>query len=186
MDYVRPYINNYPIDELVDLLSFKYDNNIFSQVQVLLSKPERQCTFHHELPIYLKVALLEFSKLSDVLTEHRRKEDEVIFPYIKAIFHYSKKNINEEKIPSLMLDRALENASKEHDAIVGGFEKIRQICRNYIVPEDAGDLTKLYLNNLQQLEMDYYQQIYIEDKVLFPRCKDLEKRLTTIDNQKAS
>lgn len=186
MDYIRPYINNYPIDELVDLLSFKYQNVIYGQIHVLLSKPDVQCTFHYQLPIYLKVALLEFRKLSDMLAEHRKKDDEIIFPYIKAIVQYGKEGRYVEKIPSLMLDRALENASKEHASILEGFEKIRQICKNYIVPEDAGELTKLYLNTLQQLEMDYYQQVYLEDKVLFPRCKALEKKLAMLDNQKAS
>jgi len=122
--------------------------------------------------------LLEINKLAqevcDEMSEHMVKEENVLFPYVKHIV--SSKNQAHQKFDSLdTVKEPIDIAVTEHELVGGNMDKIRDISRNYQLPEDACASYSYLFKTLDEFENDLHIHVHLENNILFPKAIAMEK-----------
>jgi len=107
-----------------------------------------------------------FMALQEELMLHMRKEELVLFPYIKEI-----EKIYREGIPPSALSNitapimVMEN---EHEEAGKLMEKLRKITNDYTPEETACTTHRVTLAELKEFEENLHQHVHLENNILFP------------------
>ncbi|WP_017753508.1 iron-sulfur cluster repair di-iron protein [Calidifontibacillus oryziterrae] len=104
-----------------------------------------------------------FHDLSKELMEHIIKEDEIIFPLIKAYVS----NPTEEARGKVTT--AITELENEHDKAGDLLKQIRSLTNDYTLPAGACMTYTLTYQRLEALESDMFEHIHKENNILFPR-----------------
>lgn len=97
------------------------------------------------------------------LEQHLIKEEEIVFP---LIVEYEKTGDRE------VLNKAVENIKEleeEHKGAGSILKELREITKNYVVPQDACNSYKLTYKLLEEVEDDTFRHIHLENNIMFPR-----------------
>jgi len=108
-----------------------------------------------------------FQRLIDDLSSHLRKEEFVLFPYIKQRMS--------ESVQSMpLLNSVLQQMRREHRQYTDTMSQIRKLTNNYTAPDDACVQIRLCLAVLNEFEHDLVEHIYLENNILFPKLLQFE------------
>ncbi|MGE0771933.1 MAG: iron-sulfur cluster repair di-iron protein [Cyclobacteriaceae bacterium] len=120
----------------------------------------------------------EFHLSSGELATHMKKEELMLFPYIRKIASTQTKN---SKLDAHPLFETIANpitAMMEEHAVEGGrFEKISQLTNGYVPPADACNTYRVTYAMLEEFEQDLHLHIHLENNILFPKAIALEQQL---------
>lgn len=109
---------------------------------------------------------------------HMKKEEEIIFPYIKQINHAWQ---HKESYASLLirtLRKPVEEVMQaEHESVGKQLHRIREITNNYSLPEKPCITHKVTFSKLQELDINLVQHIHLENNILFPKAIAMEKEM---------
>ena len=102
-----------------------------------------------------------FHQLKADLEQHLIKEEELLFPLIKDM----------EKNPdnSSFINRYLTESEEEHELAGKILKELRQITDDYQPPADACTTYQLTFQKIEELEVDLFQHIHLENNILFKR-----------------
>lgn len=119
-----------------------------------------------------------FKRMIKEIPPHMQQEEEIIFPYIKQIYHACR---NRESYASLLI-RTLrkpveEMMQKEHDITVKRLQRIRELTMDYTPPENACIKHRVLYAKLKELDIDLTRHIHLESNILFPKAIAIEKEL---------
>ncbi|MFN8010928.1 MAG: iron-sulfur cluster repair di-iron protein [Holophagaceae bacterium] len=110
-----------------------------------------------------------FQALAADLMPHLMKEEQVLFPYILALDGGRAAAGCFGTVANPI--RAMEH---EHDDVGELLHRIRDLSRDFALPEGAcGSYQSLFMG-LADLEADLHQHIHLENNVLFPKALSLE------------
>jgi regulator of cell morphogenesis and NO signaling len=142
-----------------------------------------------ELPVLLEQAgrvaakhgwrdprLLEIAVIVRVLTEemfqHMAKEEQVLFPLVRALDHGRRPPTPGDSIACAILE--LET---EHDGAGQAVAELRQLTDGFTPAADACNTHRALLAGLARFETDLHLHVHKENNVLFPRALAGETRL---------
>jgi regulator of cell morphogenesis and NO signaling len=121
--------------------------------------------------------LLEIESLflgsAGALTAHMKKEELVLFPYIKKMV--SKGPV--EKPHFGTVQNPVQMMMNEHEVEGGRFREIAELSHNYTPPEDGCNTYRVAFAVLKEYENDLHLHIHLENNILFPKAIALEKKL---------
>ncbi len=112
-----------------------------------------------------------FHSLKMELKQHLIKEEEILFPIIKKY---------EEDPSAKQLDKAftvINELEDEHEGAGDILKELREVSKDYVVPDDGCNTYQLTYQLLEELESDLFQHIHLENNILFPR---LEKQKVAV------
>ena len=157
------------LTELVEYLLATH--HVFTRTELARLAPlmDKVARVHGENHPELNAIRTFFIEMSDDLGPHLMKEEQVLFPYL------------------LDLDAGKTSAScfgtvanpiramlAEHDQVGELLHRIRDLSRDFALPEGAcGSYQSLFMG-LADLEADLHQHIHLENNVLFPKAVALE------------
>jgi regulator of cell morphogenesis and NO signaling len=104
---------------------------------------------------------------------HLAYEDETAFPYIAMISSFRKK----ASAPIGKIDYSVEIFEERHDNIQEKLSDLKSLLIKYFPPASDRYIRIRLLNELIDFEEDLINHARIEDKVLIPVVKQLEKQL---------
>ncbi len=116
-----------------------------------------------------------FQALSSELLMHLRKEEMILFPAIES---YEAAVEAKRPLPALPFGRVanpIRMMEVEHASAGDALARLRQITRDFEVPDYACVTYKAMLDGLRELEQDLHMHIHLENNVLFPRTLTLER-----------
>lgn len=122
-----------------------------------------------------------FQRLVDDVSSHLRKEEFVLFPYVKQTTCGSATAVQSQRMP--LLSSVLQQMRRDHRSYADTMSQIRRLTNNYTAPDDACNMTRLCLAELQEFEYDMMQHIYLENNILFPKLLRIEDSLSALDNE---
>ena len=124
---------------------------------------------------HIKPVVMLFERVSHDLEQHMRKEEMILFPYIKTLASAIELGRRRPITPFLTLDGPLKRMEQEHLETSQVFAKIKALLSDYTVPAGAGTMYRAAVRGMQGFIYDVHQHIHLENNLLFPRARDLER-----------
>ena len=168
--------NSWPIDLLAEYIQkrhHKYAEAKIGEIMPYLEKIERvHGQRHPELGEVLEI----FKATAGEITVHMKKEELMIFPYIKKMMKAGElgKGIQTQQGG---LKNPIKMLLHEHDDEGDKFRRIAQLTNNYTAPEDGCNTYRITLAMLKEFEEDLHLHIHLENNILFPKAIRMEEEI---------
>lgn len=145
------------------------------RIDALLTKVENA---HHTRHGVMLDALREaFDPLKAELDAHLLKEEQILFPSIKAIDAYMTGQGARPVIHCGSVAHPIRQMEHEHDSAGDALVKMREITGGYHLPSDACETFKALYDALAALEADLHHHIHLENNILFPASAKQEEAM---------
>ena len=116
-------------------------------------------------------------EVSDELTVHMKKEELILFPFIKKLVTASKNNTI-VKVPHFEnVNNPITMLEEDHDNAGDVFKRISNLTNKYTTPEGACNTFKALYAKLEEFEDNLHQHVHLENNILFPKARKLENEL---------
>tara|TARA_R110000850_G_scaffold30630_2_gene84192 strand:+ start:41059 stop:41778 length:720 start_codon:yes stop_codon:yes gene_type:complete len=109
------------------------------------------------------------------LASHMKKEELILFPFIKKMVAAQKEGITLPRPPFGTVDSPIAMMEEEHDAAGELFREIAELTSGYTPPEHACNTYRAFYAKLEEFENDLHLHVHLENNILFPKAKQMEK-----------
>jgi regulator of cell morphogenesis and NO signaling len=176
--FPKKQLQNFDVQLIINYLSNTHTYYLTSkipEIQEYIDEMEKKVPLEHIKNIK---HLNDFFKgYQEELNEHLLKEDKIVFPYILAL----EQALKMKKIPDDLLykiqNEPIEKYERNHDNIEIKLSDLKNLIIKFLPPIFCKELCQKLLTELFRLEMDLENHARIEDKVLIPKVKLIEKKL---------
>ncbi len=111
------------------------------------------------------------------LASHMKKEELILFPFIKKMVAAQEEGVTLPRPPFGTVDSPIAMMEEEHDAAGELFREIAELSNNYTPPAHACNTYKAFYAKLEEFENDLHLHVHLENNILFPKAKLMEKAL---------
>ena len=164
------------LDLLIDYIEKKHHRYVEEKAPILLSfllKLEQVHGAAH--PELFEIKNL-FKRTADELTQHMKKEELILFPYIKQMVEAARNKTTLSAPGFGTVANPIAMMMEEHENEGNRFEKIVAISNNYTPPADGCNTYKVTFQMLQEFESDLHTHIHLENNILFPKAIVLQEK----------
>ncbi|GAF05436.1 iron-sulfur cluster repair di-iron protein [Saccharicrinis fermentans] len=170
------YIDGLELDVLCDYIEKRHHAYVTENIPFIQQKLQKLCDVHGER----HPELFEIRELFDAtavnLSAHMKKEELILFPYIRKMVKYKKEGIS----GVVVFDKgksAIEVMQAEHESEGERFEKIAKLTSSYTCPADGCSTYRVSYQTLKDFENDLHRHIHLENNILFKKALNLEREL---------
>ena len=166
---------SWPLDLLADYIEKTHHRYVESKLPTLLQFLDKLCKVHGAShPELFEINQL-FIGCAGELTQHMKKEELILFPFIKKMVEATITDQLIAKPHFGTVENPIAMMMHEHDAEGERFRKIAELTNNYTPPADACNTYKVTFAMLNEFEQDLHKHIHLENNILFPKAAKLEK-----------
>lgn len=163
------------LNELVSYIEKKHHKYVEAQIPIIKEYLTKICNAHgFKHPELFEVNLL-FNRAADELVVHMKKEELILFPYIREIENAGKSNREIKQLPFGSVKRPIDMMESDHDQEGKYFRRMEELTSSYKVPEDGCSTYSVCMSLLKQFEEDLHLHIHLENNILFPQSIIQEK-----------
>ncbi|MGG6232038.1 iron-sulfur cluster repair di-iron protein [Tenacibaculum sp. SDUM215027] len=168
---------SWSLDFLCDYIYQNHHTYVEKQIPEILEYLTKIAKVHgNNHPELLEVLQL-FKESTGELTTHMKKEELILFPFIKKLVTASNTNTPLSPPPFGTVENPINMMHTEHDNEGDRFRTISKLTNNYTPPADACNTYKVALAMLQEFEEDLHKHIHLENNILFKKAIKLENQL---------
>jgi len=109
-----------------------------------------------------------FADLKPSMEAHIEKEEEVVFPFIRACEEDASTSV-----PDAFGGDPIALMEEEHDETGNALKRMRTLSGGFTLPEWGCNSFRALLDGLEALEADTHQHVHKENSILFPRARAL-------------
>jgi regulator of cell morphogenesis and NO signaling len=120
----------------------------------------------------LKRVVTLVQELTNELLQHLAKEEQVLFPYILEL---DASTAQAGGSPFGTVANPISMMEREHVEATQTVRTIRELTDGYQIPADVGPGYELVMRGLHDFERALRRHIHIENNIVFPKAKDLER-----------
>lgn len=156
-------VDKWPLSMLCDFIvnnHHEYIRNQGPQIHLLADKVSK--VHGKQYPELIDI-YHDFIELHEELLKHLLKEEEKLFPLIKAL-DQQYLNSTEAEVAHL-----LKELIEEHEDAGDEMKRIRNLTNDYTLPDDACQSYKMLYQELAEFEEDLYAHVHLENNILFPK-----------------
>lgn len=163
---------DWPLDLLIDYIEKKHHRYVESKTPVILQYLTKVYKVHGAAHPELENILALFTEGAQQLAAHMKKEELVLFPYIRKLCsgQAGQPHFGTVSNPIHMME-------SEHDTEGNRFRTISELSNNYQPPADACNTYRVAFSMLQEFEEDLHRHIHLENNILFPAAIRMEEQL---------
>ena len=167
--------NSWPLDVLIDYIEKTHHRFVEEKTPILLQFLDKLCSVHgSNHPELFEITKL-FKGSTEELGPHIKKEELILFPFIKEMMLATESHSSIGKPNFGTLKNPISAMMEEHDNEGERFRTIASLTNNYTPPEDACNTYRVTFAMLEEFEQDLHKHIHLESNILFPKAKALEK-----------
>ncbi|MBZ4043914.1 iron-sulfur cluster repair di-iron protein [Flavobacterium hibisci] len=172
--------NSWPLDLLADYIEKTHHRYVEEKTSVLLPFLDKLCKVHGaNHPELFRINEL-FMGCAGELSQHMKKEELVLFPFIKRMVK-TKESDGILSQPSFgTVSNPIEMMMHEHDNEGERFREIAALTNNYTPPADACTTYRVTFAMLKEFEEDLHKHIHLENNILFLKAVKLEKEFVEV------
>lgn len=167
--------NSWPLDLLVDYIEKKHHHYIEEKTPLLLQFLDKLCKVHGQRHPELLIINELFTASAGELAAHMKKEELILFPYIKKMMKAKLDGGNLKSSQFGTVQNPIVIMKDEHDNEGERFRQISKLTDNYTPPSDACNTYKVTYSMLDEFEKDLHLHIHLENNILFPGAIKLEQ-----------
>ena len=168
---------SWPIDLLIDYIEKVHHRYVEEKSVTLLLYLDKLCKVHGKSHSELFKITEHFKTSAGELAQHMKKEELVLFPFIKNLFYALKTNTAIAHPHFGTVNNPIAMMMNEHDAEGERFREIAKLTNNYNPPTDACETYKVTFAMLKEFEQDLHKHIHLENNIVFPKAKEMETKL---------
>lgn len=170
---------SWPLDLLIDYIEKKHHRYVEDTIPILSQFLNKLCKVHGgRHPELFEINEL-FTQSAGELSQHMKKEELVLFPFIRKMVKTKASSANTIEAPHFgSVENPIAMMKYEHDNEGERFRKIAGLTNNYTPPADACNTYKVTFSILDEFEKDLHLHIHLENNILFPEASKLEELLT--------
>lgn len=176
--FPKKHLQTFSVELITDYLQKTHDyyhKLKVPEIENLIEEMVDSCYTQKENIVLLKRF---FNDYKQELLNHTHREEEVVFPYTLAIEKAYNSEKSDNSVIELMETYSIDIFQNEHDDIEEKLLDLRNIIIKYLPqPKDSRLCNKL-LYELFNLEQDINDHSRIEEKVLVPKIREMEKIIT--------
>lgn len=166
---------SWPLDLLIDYIEKTHHRYVVEKTPVLLQFLDKLCNVHgSQHPELFEVNEL-FKGSATELAMHMKKEETILFPFIKEMIEATKTHETISQPHFGSVNNPIAMMMDEHDNEGVRYREIAALTNNYTPPEDACNTYRVTFSMLEEFEQDLHKHIHLENNILFPKVKALEK-----------
>jgi regulator of cell morphogenesis and NO signaling len=164
------------LTELVDYLQGQHKKVLEKEI------PEIDELFKNAATIQNEKFIKKIEPLADIfkffkteIENHFKREEGILFPYVRKMEIYEQKGGEKPQIPFKHLENPISRIEFDHDRLEHELlAKIRYLASDYKLPADASEIFQSLYSSLHNLESSIVEHRHLETEVLFPRAIKLE------------
>ncbi len=167
---------SWSLDLLAEYIEKKHHRYVEEKIPVLLKFLNKLCAVHGERHPELFKINEQFTACANELTTHMKKEELMLFPFIKRMV---KAKLVNEAIQSPQfgtVENPITMMMQEHDVEGERFRQIAELTNNYTPPADGCNTYRVTFAMLDEFEQDLHLHIHLENNILFPEAIKLEQQ----------
>jgi len=168
---------NWDLDLLADHIEKKHHRYVEKTIPVLQQFLDKLCKVHGERHPELHEINDLFSHTAGELTTHMKKEELMLFPYIRRIAVTKNDNVSYMQPPFGTVQNPIRMMMDDHAVEGDRFAKIAELSGQYTPPADGCTTYRVAFEMLKEFEKDLHLHIHLENNILFPKSIELEKEL---------
>ncbi len=170
--------NKWSLSFLIDYIlniHHAYINNSLSSINELAERVAKAYGQNH--PEVIEINFL-WTKVMTELSHHMKKEELVLFPYIRSMEKYQKGELKQFPHTQFGTIKGPMRVEEQEHKVVGDliFE-IEHTSLDFTLPEYACDNFKMLYGMLKEFRDDLHQHMHLENNLLFPKAALLEEKL---------
>jgi regulator of cell morphogenesis and NO signaling len=171
------FYKDWPLDKLCDHIVSKHHSYVAERMPMINQFLDKLCKVHGpNHPELFEINDL-FKEGTGLLAMHMKKEELVLFPYIRKMIEANRGDSKLEQPHFGKINNPIAMMHQEHEVEGERFSKISQLSNNYTPPEDACNTYKVTYSFLKEFEDDLHLHIHLENNILFPKAIDMERVL---------
>ena len=177
---MSPYIDGYEhwtLSSIIDNIVENHHTYVEQRLPVIKEYLSKVVSvYKDERPELVEIDAI-FKKSSGELAMHMKREELILFPFIKKMENASRDNITIGVSRFGGVKEIIARMDDEHDEEEREMERVKELSNNFALPEDAcGSYTIVY-SLLEEFYEDLRTHVYKETKILFKRAMALEEEL---------
>lgn len=173
---------NLKMNDLIDHIVSNHHDYVENTIPPLRAYLQKLAVVHGDRHPELHAIKDLFLEAADGLTIHMKKEELILFPYIKAM-QSAKENGFQLSEPHFgHIDNPIAMMEHEHDTEGERFRQISELSDGYTTPSDGCQTYRVAFAMLKEFEEDLHTHIHLENNILFPKAKN---QYAELNNQPA-
>lgn len=168
---------SWPLDLLADYIEKTHHRYVEDKSPELISYLDKICEVHGENHTELYEIKDLIQQTVGNLSQHMKKEELVLFPYIRKMEKAKRTGELLQKPSFGSIQNPINQMESEHSAEGDRFRSIETLSNNYTPPEDACNTYRVTFAMLKEFQDDLHLHIHLENNILFPKSILLEKQV---------
>lgn len=162
---------------LIDHIENVHHTYVEESIPIILQYAEKVAKVHgHHYKEVVEIYHL-FIEISKELTSHMKKEELILFPYVKQLVRLEQEGVKPSMPHFGTVNNPITMMENEHESAGDIFKTIAKLTNNYVAPKEACNTFLALYSKLQEFEQDLHQHIHLENNILFPKSIQLEQKL---------
>lgn len=170
--------NSWPLDLLADYVEKTHHRYVEDKSPDIIAYLDTICEVHGKNHTELFEIRDLFQKAVGNLTQHMKKEELILFPFIRKMEKAKRTNELLQKPSFGSIQNPINEMESEHSTEGDRFRDIEALSNYYTPPtEDACNTYRVAFAMLKEFQDDLHLHIHLENNILFPKSILLEKQL---------
>ena len=171
----RLQFNEWALPFLIDYIVNVHHTYVQERLPQLLEYGKKVAKVHgHAYPETITIAD-KLESLAEELFAHLRKEELILFPYVKELWKAKEAGETAAAPPFQTAQNPIRVMEAEHEFAGETMAEIRTLSRDFTPPEGACNTYRVLYALLEEFEEDLHQHVYLENNILFPQAVELER-----------
>lgn len=169
--------DGWPLDLLVDYIEKKHHRYVESTIPVIKQYLKKLAAVHGtEAPELHEIKSI-FEVSSGNLAQHMKKEELMLFPWIKRLVKAKMLGENLDANSFGKIKTIVANMEAEHELEGEHFRSLEQLSNNFTPPEWGCNTFHVGMKMLKEFQDDLHLHIHLENNILFPKAIELETEI---------
>lgn len=169
--------NSWPIDLLADYIEKRHHRYVVTKTAEIKPFLDKVCRVHGERHHELIEIKENFNTTANELEKHMKKEELILFPYIRKLVKNEIQNTKLELPAFGTIINPINMMMEEHSAEGERLGNIAILSNDYTAPQDACTTYKVTFALLKEFEEDLHTHIHLENNILFPKAIAMEMEM---------
>ena len=171
----RLQFNEWALPFLIDYIVNVHHTYVQEKLPQLLEYGKKVAKVHgHAYPETITIAD-KLESLAEELFAHLRKEELILFPYVKELSRAKEAGETVKAPPFQSAQNPIRVMEAEHEFAGAAMAEIRELSNGFTPPEGACNTYRVLYALLEEFEEDLHRHVHLENNILFPQAVELEE-----------